>query len=60
MSSAYQDRKFLSLWANFDHGFRQLLPPKKGPAYYWKKEYLESVSVEAAELWESLTASVTN
>jgi hypothetical protein len=47
--------KFLSLWASFDHGFRQLLPPKEGPAYYWKKEYLESISAEAAELWERLT-----
>lgn len=47
--------EFLSLWANFDHGFRQLLPQKEGLAFSWKKEYLESVSPEAAEIWEQLT-----
>ncbi len=47
--------EFLSLWASFDRGFRQLLPPKDNLAYSWKKEYLESVSAEAAALWEQLT-----
>lgn len=46
--------EFLSLWASFDRGFRQLLPPKENLAYFWKKEYLESVSSEAAALWEQL------
>ncbi len=46
--------EFLRLWAALDHGLRAQLPPKEGLAYYWKREYLEGVSPEAAHLWESL------
>lgn len=46
--------EFLSLWTKFDYGFRRRLPPKDDFAYYWKRNYLESVSKEAVELWEVL------
>ncbi|MEE9159864.1 MAG: hypothetical protein V3U60_15955 [Gammaproteobacteria bacterium] len=46
--------EFLHLWTRFDHLLRMQLPPKDGLAYYWKKEFLEGVSTEAAALWDSL------
>jgi len=47
--------EFLQLWTNFDQSLRMKLPPKNGLAYYWKKEFLEGVSTEAASLWVALT-----
>lgn len=45
---------FLGKWGMFDKEFRKQLPPKDGPALYWKREYLETISAEAAELWMEL------
>jgi len=47
--------EFLALWAEFDHSFRAKLPPKVGPAYYWKRDFLATLSEEAARVWETLT-----
>jgi len=46
--------EFLQLWTRFDHLLRLQLPPKDGLAYHWKRDFLESVSPEAAMLWETL------
>jgi len=46
--------EFLQLWTRFDYLLRTQLPPKGGIAYYWKREFLEGVSTEAATLWDSL------
>ncbi len=46
--------RFLQYWTALDHGLRNQLPPKEGPAYYWKRDFLQGVSPEAAQLWESL------
>jgi hypothetical protein len=46
--------EFLQLWTRFDQLLRQQLPPKDGLAYYWKREFLQSVSDEAATLWDHL------
>lgn len=48
--------QFLQLWNAFDDELHQKLPPKDVPAYYWKRDYLASISPEAALLWESLVA----
>jgi hypothetical protein len=45
---------FLGKWGMFDKEFRKQLPPKDGPALYWKRNYLETISPEAAELWMEL------
>ena len=52
--------EFLRLWSVFDHGFRAKLPPKEDFAYYWKRNFLEKISVEAAELWDGLRAFRNN
>ena len=47
--------KFLGKWAMFDKALREQLPPKKDAlAYYWKLNYLKSLSPRAAELWMEL------
>jgi hypothetical protein len=48
--------EFLQLWTVFDHNLRRKLPVKDSPAYYWKRDFIKSVSPEAAALWESLSA----
>lgn len=48
--------EFLRLWAAFDHGLRPKLPPKDTFAYMWKRDFLEGISPEAAQLWEGLTS----
>jgi len=45
---------FLQRWAAFDGDLRRQLPPKDGYAYFWKRDYIASVSGEAAGLWETL------
>lgn len=47
--------QFLQLWNQCDRSLRAKLPPKDDFAYHWKRDYLASVSKEAAVLWESLT-----
>jgi hypothetical protein len=47
--------EFLALWTLFDHGLRKRLPPKDGFAYYWKRDFIEGISKEAAGQWESLS-----
>lgn len=48
--------EFLQLWNSFDRELRKQLPPKQDFAYFWKKDYLDSVSPEAGVLWQSLTS----
>jgi len=48
--------QFIQLWNTFDEKLHEKLPPKDGPAYYWKRDYLAGISPEAALLWESLVA----
>ncbi len=48
--------QFLQLWNTFDDELHKKLPPKDGPAYYWKRDYLASINPEAAPLWKSLVA----
>jgi hypothetical protein len=45
---------FLQLWIIFEQGFRQQLPKKEDFAYYWKRDYLCSISEEALFLYESV------
>ncbi len=52
--------EFLQLWTRFDRSLRTLLPPKDDFTYYWKQEFLEGVSSEAATLWDSLRAFRNN
>ena len=47
--------QFLELWNKLDHGLRKQLPPKKGLAYYWKREYLEEVNPHAAEIYDTVS-----
>jgi hypothetical protein len=47
--------EFLQLWTVFDHNLRKKLPPKDSLAYYWKRDLINSVSPDAAALWESLS-----
>lgn len=47
--------QFFQLWNQFDRALRSKLPPKDDFAYYWKRDYVASISDEAAGLWESLT-----
>jgi hypothetical protein len=46
--------EFLHLWSQFDHGLKQKLPPKHDLAYFWKRDYMTSVSKSAAVVWEEL------
>lgn len=46
--------EFLALWNAFERELRAKLPPKDGYAYYWKRNFLQSISEEAAQLWVSL------
>jgi len=46
--------KFLGKWGMFDKTLREQLPPKEDFAYYWKLNYLKSLSPRAAELWLEL------
>ncbi|MSQ24956.1 MAG: hypothetical protein EXR49_01565 [Dehalococcoidia bacterium] len=52
--------EFLGIWNSFEQGLRTKLPPKEGLAYYWKREYMETVSQETAELWDGLRHSRNN
>jgi hypothetical protein len=45
---------FLQLWNVFEQGFRRQLPKKEDFAYFWKRDYLRTVSQEALALYESL------
>jgi len=45
---------FLALFNTFEHELRAKLPPKDGYAYYRKRDFLQSISEEAAQLWISL------
>lgn len=46
--------EFLQLWSVFEYGLRVLFADQERPAYDTQREYLESVSPEAAQLSESL------
>ena len=46
--------QFLQLWVRFEHGLRTQLPPKEDNlAYYWKRDYLETLSPNAVQLYNS-------
>ncbi|POO87691.1 hypothetical protein C1H57_25355, partial [Clostridium sp. 2-1] len=34
---------FMQKWAEFEKDFRLKLPPKDGPAYYWKRDFIRSI-----------------
>ena len=46
---------FLEIWTAFERSLRDQLPPKQGPAYYWKREFLEKVSTEARVLFDRIS-----
>jgi len=46
--------QFLQLWNAFEDELRGKLPPKQGPAYYQRMDYLYSLNREAGESWKSL------
>lgn len=46
--------QFLRLWNQFEKTLRPQLPKKDTLAYHWKRNFLESQSEEAAELWDSV------
>jgi hypothetical protein len=46
--------EFMRLWNVFEHGLRAKLPPKDTLAYYWKRDFLVSVSAQAVASWEAL------
>jgi hypothetical protein len=47
--------QFLDLWNKFDYGLRKQLPPKDGPAYHWKREYMEKVDSHAVDLYNAVS-----
>lgn len=48
--------QFIQLWNIFDQGLRSQLPPKKDQyAYYWKRDYLETLSSEAVPLYNAVS-----
>ena len=51
--------EFLDLWVQFERHLRSGLPEKKGPAYYWKRDFLKQVTPEAETLY-SLAAQFRN
>lgn len=46
--------EFLDLWVQFERGLRNKLPEKKGPAYYWKRDFLRQASPEAEALYSTV------
>lgn len=51
--------EFLDLWVQFERRLRSGLPERKGPAYYWKRDFLRQVTPEAETLY-SLAAQFRN
>lgn len=45
---------FLEVWNAFDQGLRKRLPPKDGPSYSWKREFLSKVSGRAVPLYDEV------
>ncbi len=46
--------EFLDLWVQFERLFRKGLPEKKGPAYYWKRDFLKQLTPEAEVLYSAV------
>jgi hypothetical protein len=46
--------EFLDLWVQFERLLRKGLPEKKGPVYYWKRDFLKQVTPEAEELYSAV------
>jgi hypothetical protein len=46
--------EFLDLWVQFERLLRKGLPEKKGPAYYWKRDFLKQVTPEAEVLYSDV------
>lgn len=51
---------FLNLWIYFEKEFRRQLPPKQSLAYYWKREYLDSINPELVELYNNVSSFRNN
>ena len=51
--------EFLDLWVQFERILRRRLPEKRGPAYYWKRDFLKQVTPEA-EVFYSTVAQFRN
>ena len=46
--------EFLDLWVQFERALRNELPEKKGPAYYWKRDFLKQATPEAETLYSTV------
>ncbi len=48
--------QFLQLWVKFERGLRAQLPPKEDKlAYYWRRDYLKTLSPNAVQLINSVS-----
>ena len=47
--------EFLENWVQFEKKLRSQLPEKKGPAYYWKRDYLKAIHPDVVELFNAVT-----
>jgi hypothetical protein len=45
--------EFLEVWNRFQHLLRTKLPTKDGPAYYWKRDFMEKLNSEAAQIYDA-------
>ncbi|MBW2739700.1 MAG: hypothetical protein JRE64_12815 [Deltaproteobacteria bacterium] len=46
---------FLEAWIQFEKKLRSQLPEKKGPAYYWKRDFLKVIHPNAVELFNAVS-----
>lgn len=46
--------EFLDLWVQLERIMRNSLPEKKGPAYFWKRDFLKQVTPEAEMLYSTV------
>lgn len=48
--------QFLQLWVKFERGLQAQLPPKEDKlAYYWRRDYLKTLSPNAVQLINSVS-----
>jgi hypothetical protein len=46
--------EFLGLWVQFERILHRGLPEKRGPAYFWRRDFLKQVSPEAEVLYSTV------
>ena len=51
---------FLTHWIYFEKEFRNQLPPKQDFAYYWKRDYLDSINPKLVELYNTVSSFRNN